>query len=206
MEEEKNGIRANENTETDAGMSVPHKRSFFGGFFGALGLLAVGDLAAVLLRFVFLLFFSGLFAELKANAPSAARVAYFVSYLLCFAAFIFTAVFATLKNGYARNNYLISTYGKSYGIGSDALSLLKSALPAYLAASAIFALPIHIIFAVFGEVKYITTVFIPFYCMYKMTGSRLAASYSLSVLLPTAALWLSVFFAHIIWEKNRLHK
>lgn len=174
-------------------------------FVGSLALIAVGNVAGIFFRFVFSLFFARLFSELSANAPSAARTAENISYLLCFAVCLAVIAVTVFRNGFLRNLYLSGADFEDYGFGSDARDLLVHELPAQLLASAVFALPIHAVMLIFGEINYLPTLFMPFFCLYKAVGN-VWLSYPLSVAACTLVIFVSTLFAHRYFQKNRLHK
>lgn len=170
-----------------------------------LGLLAVGDIAAIFFRFVALMFFAAFLNEMKTNAPAVAATMERVFDIMTFGVFVLASVLGFCKNKQLRAEYLNRTAGREYKMSSDAAVLAKTALPTIAVAAAIFALPIYVIIAVFGEVNYLTTLFMPLYCLYTATGS-IALSIALAVVVPTAALYLVCLFAHAVWQKGRLRK
>lgn len=180
-------------------------RSFFARSCRALGLLAVGDIAAIFFRFVALLFFASFLNEMKTNQPAVAATMETMLDIVTFCVFVLVASIGLCRNRQSRAAYLNATVGEDYKMSSDATALLASALPATIVSAALFALPIYLIIAIFGEVNYLTTLFMPLYCLYTATDS-IEASIAFAVIVPTAALYITELFAHAVWQKGRLRK
>ena len=71
--------------------------------------------------------------------------------------------------------------------------------------SAVFALPMSLVLAIFGDIKIVPLFFVPYYSMWEIVRNPWI-SYAIMTVMTAALIILFTEIAHVIWEKNRLRK
>ncbi|MBO4355482.1 MAG: hypothetical protein J5850_01345 [Clostridia bacterium] len=131
----------------------------------------------------------------KANALKIYAAVYVIAFI------IFLAILV-IKNPSTRATYLNDTYGKEYSFKNDLLRI--SPLP-LLCASALMALPMSLVLAIFGDIKVVPFFFVPYYSMWEIVRNPWL-SFGIMTILTAVAVMIFSLIAFMIWEKNRLRK
>lgn len=187
----------------DSGRIDMNKKVFLATALEKLLYIAAADLMAMLVKLILNLIAKPIVDEImsesseiaKANAGKIFSGIYILAFVILLAVLI-------IKNPSPRTAYLNATYGEDYSFKKDLFVITP--LPTLLV-SAVFALPMSLVLAIFGDIKIVPLFFVPYYSMWEIVRNPWI-SYAIMTVMTAALIILFTEIAHVIWEKNRLRK
>lgn len=164
------------------------------------------NLCAILLYFAVMLVLTPILGELelRGDADTKAALDSFRAAVCILLFYVFLGVI-NYKNPIEKGHFLNSPENRNTSVLTQLIRFVKNQLWVQTVSYAVFCLPLHIAVAIFPDIRYLPTLFLPQYGFITIFGS-VWKSYAVNIAVYTLFMLILIPVFHKIWDKNRLYK